>query len=644
MSSEGAEREHELYKLCAGVLDHLPWGVCLVDTQGRIVLLNRFQERLSAVMRTEVLGKCLYDSPTVRANGFDQVVRQVLATGRPWRGPAVEAPVEEQPGVGSRAFRDEVIPLRSGDQIVGALILSIPAGDELRQARQREQERLQLQAILDALPAPLMVVDSEFRILQISKAYAAAFGAESPEELRGQPCHQRLRGRPEVCPDCPVPKARQSGRWVRAELAGQAVGQGGVGTAVCAYPMPGSQGDTMLIAEHQAATTGRPQELSVPQKELLRKEIVRQVAQMRARAAYAEGVLNSIEELVAVLSPEGEILLTNRALAKCVQRGEEELVGGRLFALLADIPFARLESQFAEALAARAPVTGRLSWRALDDDERHLAYEMRPCCLADGSTVVVLCARDVSEEVRTQAREMFQEKMASLAVLAGRVAHEINNPLEALQNHVSLLEMEIAKGADLAGVRAELEAIQKQIRQIAGVTNFLLGFTRSSPEEHGPVDIAVVLRNATAVSEVTRCQADITVETSIAPDLPKVMGSESDLERCFVNLLRNAAEAIVDRGVVRIVASQNPHTGQVQVEISDTGVGIPEQVLPHIFDPFFTTKKVSRQAGLGLSLCYSIISDHGGHIDVESQHGQGSRVIVSLPAMVMEPQSIGARA
>lgn len=635
MSSEGAEREHELYKLCAGVLDHLPWGVCLVDTQGRIVLLNRFQERLSAVMRTEVLGKCLYDSPTVRANGFDQVVRQVLATGRPWRGPAVEAQVDDQPGEGTQAFRDEVIALRSGDQIVGALILSIPAGDELRQARQREQARLQLQAILDALPAPLMVVDSEFRIQQISRAYAAAFGAESPEELLGQPCHRRLRGRSEVCPDCPVPEARQSGRWVRAELAG---------TAVCAYPMPGPQGDTMLIVERQAAATERPPELSVPQKELLRKEIVRQVAQMRARAAYAEGVLNSIEELVAVLSPEGKILLSNRALAKCVQRGEEELVGGRLFALLADIPFARLESQFAEALATGAPVTGRLSWHALDNDERHLAYEMRPYQLADGSTVVVLCAREVSAEVRTQARLMFQEKMASLAVLGGRVAHEINNPLEALQNHVSLLEMEIAKGADLAGVRAELEAIQKQIRQIAIVTNFLLGFSRSSPEEHGPVDIAVVLRNATAVSEITRSQADITVETSIAPDLPKVMGSESDLERCFVNILRNAAEAIVDRGVVRIVASQNPHTGQVQVEISDTGVGIQEQVLPHIFDPFFTTKKVSRQAGLGLSLCYSIISDHGGHIDVESQHGQGSRVIVSLPAMVMELQSIGARA
>jgi len=642
MSSVDAERELDLHKLYAGVLDHLPWGVCVVDAKGRILLLNRFQERLSAVKRTEVLGRCLFDSPTVRANGFDQVIRQVLATGRPWRGPAVEAQVPSPEGAATQAFRDEVIPLRSKEQVVGALILSIPADDELRQIRQREEAHLHLQAVLDALPSPLMVIDSGFRIVRVSKAYAEAFAVQTEGELVGQPCYAVLRASSNVCEDCPVPEARRSGKWVRTELATPRGEHDARGVAVSALPLPG--GEVMLLAEPAGGASAQRHALSESQKELLRKEISRQVAEMRTRAAYAEGVLNSVDDLVAVLSPSGELLLGNSALARSLRCRDTDLLGKRLFNLPAEIPLNRLEAAFREARESDAPVSGRLSWPAPDHDERHLDYEFRPFRLADGTVVVTLCAKDVSEAVRTRARQVFQEKMASLAVLAGRVAHEINNPLEALQNHVSLLEMEIAKGADLAGVRAELEAIQKQIRQIAHVTNFLLGFTKSSPEDYEPVDIATVVRNATAVSEIARSQADITIETNIAPNLPKILGSESDLERCFVNILRNAAEAIVDRGVVRITASHNPQTGQVEVEIADTGVGIPEHVLPHIFDPFFTTKKVSRQAGLGLSLCYSIISDHGGHIDVKSQRGQGSRVVVSLPAMVMEPQSIGARA
>jgi PAS domain S-box-containing protein len=639
-----SDKERERDKLYAGVLDHLPWGVCVVDSQGRILLLNRFQERLSAVKRTEVLGRCLFDSPSVRASGLDQVVRQVLSTGTPWRGQPIEVPLQAPDGETVQAFRDEVVPLRSNDKVVGALILSIPVNEELRLWRERHQAYSHLQAVLDSLPAPVMVIDADFQIVRASSAYARLFAVESHEGLVGQRCYVVLRGRRAVCEDCPVPEARRSGKWVRAELNTPQQQGGGATVAVSALPLPGGKGETLLLAEG-LAVEGRPgPELPTAQKDLLRKEIARQVAQMRVRAAYAEGVLNTIEELVAVLSTEGKVLFCNRALAASAEQSADKLVGSALSNLGGEIPWDRLETEFRKALGADNTVRGRLSWRSPDKGECHLDYEFQAQVLADGTRVVALCARDVSEMVRARARQVFQEKMDSLAQLAGRIAHEINNPLEALQNHVSLLEIEIAKGADVAGVRAELEAIQKQIRQIANVTSLLVGFTRGSPEEYAPVDLATVLRNAAAVSEITRSPADLTVETDIRPDLPKILGSESDLERCFVNILRNAAEAIVDKGVIRIAARHNPYSGQVEVEVSDTGVGIPEHILPHVFEPFFTTKKVSRQAGLGLSLCYGIVSDHGGHIEVRSQPGRGATVIVSLPAMVMEPQSIGARA
>ncbi len=642
MKAVDREQDLEMGKLYAGVIDHLPWGVCVVDAQGRIVLMNRMQERLSAVRRTEVLGRCLYDSPTVRASGLDKVVREVLASGRPWRGPVIEAGAEGLEGEQAQAFRDEVVPLRSHDQVVGALLLSIPAGEEVKLQKEREQVEFRLESIVEALPAPLMVIDADFAIVHVNAAYAALFTSRRSEELRGEPCYVGLRGRSALCEDCPVPEALRSRKWVRAELVRDREGPAAK-VAVSARALPGT-GQVMLLGEVPGLGSAQDGKLGAVQKEALQREIAAQVARMRLRAAYAEGVLNTIDEMVAVLSQEGTVLYANRAFADFVQSPREELPGRTLCALSGTLPWARMEEDFQGALAATGPTRQELTWETPSREQRFLLCRWVPFALADGTKVVALCASDVTEQARLREREAFREKMASLAMLAGRVAHEINNPLEALQNHVSLLEMEIARGADVAGIRAELEAIQKQIRQIAGVTGFLLGFTKSSPDEYGPVDIATVLRNATAVSEIARAQAEITVQTSIAPDLPKIWGSESDLERCFVNILRNAAEAIVDKGEVRIVAKHDPHSGRVQVEISDTGVGIPEQVLPHIFEPFFTTKKVSRQAGLGLSLCYGIVSDHGGHIEVKSQRGQGATVIVSLPARVMEPQSIGARA
>lgn len=642
MGAVNTDQDQGMTKLYAGVIDHLPWGICVVDREGRIVLMNRFQERLSAVRRTDVIGRCLYDSPGVRASGLDKAVRQVLASGRPWRGPIIELAGERSEGEPEQAFRDEVLPIRSQDRVVGALILSIPAAEEAKLQKERDQVRLRLQSVLEALPAPVMVVDADFGIVRLNSAYARLFTSRPAEELIGQRCYAVLRGHAEMCEDCPVPEALRSGKWVRSELK-RGDESSAPKVAVSALALL-DRGQVMLVGE-EPRTEGRQEGvLSASQREALQREIALQVARMRARAAYAEGVLNHTEEMVAVLSEEGWVLFANRAFADFVQRAPDQLTGCQFLSLSGTQPVAHLQVTFQEALASETAVQGELTWQASPREERHVEYRWTPFVLADGSKVIALCARDVTERVRSRERQAFQEKMASLAVLAGRVAHEINNPLEALQNHVSLLEMEIARGGDVAGVRAELEAIQKQIRQIAGVTSFLLGFTKSSPEEYGPVDVATVLRNATAVSEITRASADITVQTNIAPNLPRVRGSESDLERCFVNILRNAAEAIVDKGVVRIVASHNAQTGNVQIEISDTGVGIPEQLLPHIFEPFFTTKKVSRQAGLGLSLCYGIISDHGGHIEVKSQHGRGTTVTISLPAVVMEPQSIGARA
>jgi signal transduction histidine kinase len=113
--------------------------------------------------------------------------------------------------------------------------------------------------------------------------------------------------------------------------------------------------------------------------------------------------------------------------------------------------------------------------------------------------------------------------------------------------------------------------------------------------------------------------------------IPKVSCAPSQINQVFLNLITNAAQATADEGGVIGLRTFQPGPGQVAVEISDNGHGIPEDVLPKIFDPFFTTKEVGKGTGLGLSICYKIIESHGGRIDVQSKAGVGTRFTVTLP-------------
>ncbi len=126
--------------------------------------------------------------------------------------------------------------------------------------------------------------------------------------------------------------------------------------------------------------------------------------------------------------------------------------------------------------------------------------------------------------------------------------------------------------------------------------------------------------------------SNVRVEKQIAPDLPPVVGSEDLLQQVFVNMISNAAEAIQARGKGSLrVAAQRTDTGSITVEFADNGVGIPGSNPPRLFEPFFTTKKKGKGVGLGLSVAYGIVQEHGGHIEVSSAEGEGTQVRIELP-------------
>ena len=314
-------------------------------------------------------------------------------------------------------------------------------------------------------------------------------------------------------------------------------------------------------------------------------------------------------------------------------------------------------------------------WRLIrrQQTERELAaYQQHLQQLVDDRTAELSRAnhqleREIADRKQVQSRLVQTEKLASLGMLSAGVAHEINNPLAYVANNLAVLEQatqglahlldsidqvrpevealrpgvfgrfdQMAEEIDLPYIRGSLARIMASTRQgvkrVADIVQNLSNFARLDRATVDRVD----LRESIASSlEMIRGRLDrrrITV-TIQADDLPRVVCQPAQVNQVLLNLMVNAMQAIElskkDEGHIDVSLHVRDH--EVVLEVADDGGGIAPDVLPQIFDPFFTTKPVGQGTGLGLSISHSIIAEHGGRIEVESQLGQGSRFLVYLP-------------
>ncbi|MBI4635017.1 MAG: GAF domain-containing protein [Candidatus Rokubacteria bacterium] len=230
-------------------------------------------------------------------------------------------------------------------------------------------------------------------------------------------------------------------------------------------------------------------------------------------------------------------------------------------------------------------------------------------------------ARDSVERLRqTQAQLVQAAKMSALGQLVSGVAHELNNPLSVIIGYGQLL---LAREIPPA-MQRPVELMVSQADRMAKIVRNLLFFARQRPVERTPVEINEVIEQALALRLSQLRLSGITVEQDLAPELPTIAGDAQQLQQVFLNLLLNAEQAILEaqrRG--RIVLRTRLDAGDkvVRAQVIDDGPGIAPDVLPRVFEPFFTTKEVGAGTGLGLSVSYGIVQEHGGRLSVESVPG-----------------------
>ncbi len=253
----------------------------------------------------------------------------------------------------------------------------------------------------------------------------------------------------------------------------------------------------------------------------------------------------------------------------------------------------------------------------------------------DGAVHRQAIVRDITDRRRLELQLQLADRMASVATLSSGVAHEVNNPLSYVTANVDFVLSHLDPfPADLVELRRALEDARGGAARVAQIVRDLRTFSRAGNADRTEVDVRRALQSA-----VTLAQTEIRQRAQLSLELgpvPPVLGNAHRIGQVFLNLLANAAQAIPpgnpERHLVQATTAVAPD-GRVQIEIADTGAGIPAEVLPRIFDPFFTTRPVGKGLGLGLAIVHGIVADLGGEVAVRSEPGGGSIFTVLLPAM-----------
>jgi signal transduction histidine kinase len=369
-------------------------------------------------------------------------------------------------------------------------------------------------------------------------------------------------------------------------------------------------------------------------------------AVVRQSATDLESVMNNLEDAVALFSPRGDVIFSNAAM--------NALHTGPIGGLPASHPVRQIVERTLAGRKSQGPVSMALPSRdatvritesdALEGADRLVISH----AITDATgrfLGAMLVARNLAYLSQVHSTLNYSRKLAALGRLMAGVAHEVKNPLNAMTIHLELLKQKLSRQLVAAGgvplppetskltgpsldVAKHVDVISKEIKRLDEVVNGFLKFARPDELKLQPIRLATLISDVatTAAAEAERNRITMTVDC--AENLPAINADPGMMGQALLNLALNACQAMPDGGTLKI-GGRAASRRRVEINVEDTGVGIPPEHLGRIFDLYFTTKE--KGSGIGLSMVYRIVQLHGGEVEVQSTPGRGTRFRLIFP-------------
>ena len=351
-----------------------------------------------------------------------------------------------------------------------------------------------------------------------------------------------------------------------------------------------------------------------------------------------ERIVSTTQDLVSLISRDYVYEAVNESVLKAHGKKREEIIGRKLDEILGKQVFEeRIRERFDQALTGKTlSFKERFEFEALG--WRILNIKYYPVYDESGKVEgVVINARDITETTQLEERLIQSQKMEAVGILAGGVAHEVNNPLNGIMNYAQLIVDKSEKENPAVPLANE---IISETKRIAEIVRNLLTFARHEQQSHSPAHLPEIFSSVFSLIQTVMRHDQIDLQIDIPENLPAIRCRSQQIQQVFMNLITNARDALNQKypeyspekrlGVfARTITKDGKEF--IRTTIEDFGTGIPLYVQERIFEPFFTTKPKETGTGLGLSITYGIVKDHRGELTVESEPGQYTRIHLDLP-------------
>lgn len=337
-------------------------------------------------------------------------------------------------------------------------------------------------------------------------------------------------------------------------------------------------------------------------------------------------MLDAIIEMIFVHDFDGNITFVNDAAAKATGYSTAEMLKMNIIQI-SDPETVRLTESRILELKQRKELTFEAGFVNRDGSSTPIEVHARVTHIGDRDMIISI-VRDLSDRKRLQSQVILQDRLASVGQFVSGIAHELNNPLTSV---IGFSELLLQK--DLPeDIREDLTIICSEAQRTSTIIKHLLTFARQHPQEKQPMLIHDPIRAVMRLRAHEQRLKNVEIQTNFGVDLPFIKGNDSQLQQVFFNLITNAEFAAMESGRKGTIIITTEHVkGHVRVSMKDNGRGISADNMKRLFSPFFTTKEPGKGTGLGLSICQGIISEHGGRIWAESEHGKGAEFFVELP-------------